>query len=82
MTICQKVPKLYFKVNFWCQKSTLISSFNFGTTLFYKIMPNVWRTDIHRRNFLKKFPLGMLILGQKSCSLKPTIFEIPQLNWY
>ena len=24
----------------------------------------------------------MLILGQKSCFLRPTIFEIPQQNWY
>ena len=24
----------------------------------------------------------MLILGQKSCFLGPTIFEIPQPNWY
>jgi hypothetical protein len=27
-----------------------------------------------------KFPLSMLILGQKSCFLGPTIFEIPQPN--
>ena len=31
---------------------------------------------------LKKNPLSMLILGQKSCFLGPTIFEIPQPNWY
>ena len=24
----------------------------------------------------------MLILGQKACFLGPTIFEIPQPNWY
>ena len=37
------------------------------TTLFSKIMPNFWRTRSHCRIFLKKFPLRMLILGQKSC---------------
>ena len=45
-------------------------------------MPNFWRTISHRRIFLKKFPLNMLILGQKSCILGPTIFKIPQQNWY
>ena len=30
----------------------------------------------------KKNPLNMLILGQKSCFFEPTIFEIPQPNWY
>ena len=45
-------------------------------------MPNFWRTVSHRRIFLKKFPLSMLIFGQKSCFLGSTIFEIPQLNWH
>ena len=31
-------------------------------------------------HFRKKFPLNMLILGQKSCFLEPTIFKIPQPN--
>ena len=35
-------------------------------------MHNVWRTDIHW--------VHTLIIGQKSCSLGPTIFEIPQPN--
>ena len=42
---------------------------NFGT---------FWWTIIHRR--IKKNPLSMLILGQKSCFLGPTIFKIPQPN--
>jgi len=29
---------------------------------------------------IKKNPLSMLILGQKSCSLGPTVFKIPQPN--
>ena len=32
------------------------------------------------RIVLKKVPLGMLILGQKSCILGSTIFKIPQPN--
>ena len=38
-------------------------------------MPNFWRTISHCRIFLKKIPLSMLILGQKSCILGPTIFK-------
>ena len=30
--------------------------------------------------FLENFPSSMLVLGQKSCFLGPTIFEIPQFN--
>ena len=37
---------------------------------------------IHQRIFLEKIPLSMLILGQKSCFLGPTILRIPQLNWH
>ena len=39
-------------------------------------------TVIHRQNFFISFLLNMLILGQKSCFLGPTSFEIPQPNWY
>ena len=53
----------------------LFSSFNFGTPLFSKIMPNFWRTVIHQQNFF--FPSSVLSLGQKSRFLGPTIFEIP-----
>ena len=31
---------------------------------------------------VSKFPLSMLILGQKSYFLGPTIIEIPQSNWH
>ena len=31
-------------------------------------------------NTFKKNPLSLLILGQKSCFLGPTIFKIPQPN--
>ena len=33
----------------------LFSSFNFGTPLFSKIMPNFWRTVIHQQNFFFSF---------------------------
>ena len=49
-----------------------LSKYHFGT---------FWRTITHRRTVLKKFPLSMLILGQKSCILGPTIFKIRQPNW-
>ena len=32
------------------------------------------------KQLVLKFPLSMLILGQKACFLGPTIFEIPQPN--
>ena len=41
-----------------------------------------WWTIIHRRTLFKKNSLSMLILGQKSCILGPTIFEIPRPNWH
>ena len=67
---------------FLLKLKTFFSNINFWTTLFSKIMPNFWWTVSHRRIFLKKFPLSMLILGQKSCILGPTIFKIPQPNWH
>ena len=42
-----------------------------------------WHFLMNRKSsmdFMKKFPSSMLILGQKSCSLAPTIFWIPQPN--
>ena len=45
-------------------------------------MSNFWWTDIPLRNFLKLFFKSMLIFGQKSYFLGPTILEIPQPNWY
>ena len=36
----------------------------------------------HISPILKKNPLSMLILDQISCFLGPTIFKIPQPNWY
>ena len=34
------------------------------------------------KQLVSKFPLSMLILGQKACFLGPTIFEVPQPNWH
>ena len=56
---------LIFDIQNWLWK------YNLGT---------FWQTIIQRRNVLKQFPLSMLIIGQKSCILGPTIFKIPQLN--
>ena len=61
---------------------TFFSKLNFWTTLLSKITPNFWRTDILRRNLKKKILGGMLILCQKTFFLGPTIFKIPQPNWY
>ena len=61
---------------------TFFSNFNFWTILFSKIMPNFWWTVIPRIHKIQWFPLSMLIFGQKSCFLGPTIFEIPQPNWH
>ena len=44
-------------------------------TLTLKVQFRHFLTDC-----LKQFPLSMLILGQKSCILGPTIFKIPQPN--
>ena len=57
---------------------TFFSSVNFIT----KIMPNFWRTDIHRLHCFIFFPSSMLIFAQTFCFLGPTIFEIPQPNGY
>ena len=61
-------------------KKTFFCNFNFWTTLFSKIVPNFWR--IGAPCSLKKqwFPLSLLIFGQKSCFLAPTIFKIPQMS--
>ena len=58
------------------------SNSNFWTTLFSKIMPNFWRTGAPHILKIQRFPLSMSILGQKACILGPTIFKIPQPNWY
>ena len=63
-------------------KKTFFSNFNFWTTLFYKIMPNFWRTGAPPILKIQWFPLSILIFGQNSCFLGPTIFKIPQPNWY
>ena len=92
MTVCQKVPKSYFQSQFWMSKINqilwnfflkkfdqfLTSKIDFESTilaLFEKLSLLV--------GFFQRFFLGgMLILGQKACFKGPTIFEIPQPNWY
>ena len=56
---------------------TLFSSFNVWTTLFSKIMPNIWQTDIHRQNFFLWF-LPIILLF-KAESLQEGIFFLLQL---
>ena len=45
-------------------------------------MLNFWQTGSSRILKIQRFPLSMSILGQKACILGPTIFRIPQPNWY
>ena len=45
-------------------------------------MPNFWQTGAPHILNIQWFPLRILIFGQKSCFLGPTIFKIPQPNWY
>ena len=47
--------------------------YNFGT---------FWQSGAPRILKTQQFPLSVLILGQKACILGPTIFKIPQPNWY
>ena len=70
----KKVPKFLCKIFF--------SNFNFWTTLFSKIMSNFWWTVTPCILKILWFPLSILIFGQKSWCLGPTIFKIPQPNWY
>ena len=44
-------------------------------------MPNFWQTGTPHILKIQWFPLIVLILGQKSCYLGPTIFKIPHPNW-
>ena len=45
-------------------------------------MPNFWSTGTPLILKIQWFTLSILIFGQKSCFLGPTIFKIPQPNWY
>ena len=82
--LCQKVLISYFQSQFSMPKidRTFFFNFNFWTTLFSKIMPNFWRIGAPRILKIQWFPLIILIFGQRSCFLGPTIFKIPQPNWY
>ena len=45
-------------------------------------MFNFWGTGAPRILKIQWFPLSILIFGQTFCFLGPTIFRIPQPNWY
>ena len=64
----------------FCKK--LFFYFNFLSTLFPKIMPNFWQTGAPHIHKIQWFPLSILVFGQKSCFLGPTIYKIPQPNWH
>ena len=67
-------------------ENKVVQKFKLETNVFYK----KWSPKLIFLNeymFLnsvdfwhKKFPLSMLILGETSCILGPTIFKIPQPN--
>ena len=50
-------------MTFW--QKTIFSDFNFWTSLFSKILPNFWWTDIHCIQKIKWIPLRTLIFGKK-----------------
>ena len=57
-----------------------MSSFIFLPFYFLKSSPIF--DELSLINRIKTDPLSMLVIGQKSCFLGSTIFEIPQPNWY
>ena len=71
-------PKLIFLNDFFFEK--IPSIFDIENWLWKYGFGTFWQTINHCRIVLKQFPLSMLILGQKSCILGPTIFKIPQPN--
>ena len=80
--VCYKKwsPKLIFINETKNKKNPSI--FDIENQLWKYDFGTFWRTVIHCIHKIQRFPLSMLILGQKSCLLGPTIFEIPQPNWY
>ena len=75
----KKIQKYQFRLPFHVKY--IFSRLDFWTTLFSKIMPNFWWTDIPCRVFfIFIFLKSVLILGQNLTFLGPTIF--PQPNWY
>jgi len=58
------------------------SQFSMSKILFFNIMSNFWWTGAPLILKIQWFPLSVLIFGQKCCFLGPTIFKIPQPNWY
>ena len=62
-------------------KKLFLYDINFWTTLFSKIMPNFWRTGTPRILKIQWFPWKILIFGQKSCFLWPTISKIPSTTY-
>ena len=79
----QKVPKLYFQSQFSMSKSNQffskkISSKNINLEDHFLLKTFFLDSIFEPLYFLR----SMLILGQKSYFLEPTIFKILQPNWY
>ena len=86
---CKKSTKFFQKKIIWKYQfgrpfsvKNILFKFNFWTTLFSKIIPNFWQIGAPGILKIQWFPLSILIFGQKSCFFGPTIFKIPQPNWY
>ena len=71
MSVCQKLGMILVTKK-WAPKLKFLNEI-FFLALFVK----PWFIDGSKKN-----PLSMLILGQKYCFLRPTIFKIPLPNWY
>ena len=70
----------YSSMNFFFEN--FLSIFDIKNWLWKYNFGTFWQTTIHCMIVLKKNHPSMLILGQKSWILGPTIFKIPQPNWH
>ena len=60
----------------------ILSIFDIENWLWKYDFGTFWQTGAPHILKIQRFPLSMSILGQKACILGPTIFKIPQPNWY
>ena len=79
-----KVPKLYFQSQFSMYKIDIFFLTSiFEPLYFLKSCPICDKLALPVLSKYKQwFPLSLLIFGQKSCFLGPTMFKIPQPNWH
>jgi hypothetical protein len=82
----QKVTKSYFLIQFstskidgiFSKKNNFFQTLIFEPLYFLKIMPYFWQSGAPCILKIQWFPLSIFIFG----FLGPTIFKIPQPNWY